>query len=100
MSEPAPTDDMLLLLLEEKLPYELTEREIDALRAALKTTPAIREALLVNLAVEHGVAERFAPELQDIEALLQRVPSARANGRRSCSSSSLASAWQAAWLLQ
>lgn len=82
MNARAPCEDELLALLQEKLPQELTQREVGALRVALKTMPAIREALVESLVVEHGVAARFAPELQDIESLFRRVAEERGARQR------------------
>lgn len=56
-----PTDDELLALLHEKSPADLTESELQTLRARLETSPLIREALETEIALEGFLIAALAP---------------------------------------
>lgn len=73
MTTPTPTDEELIALLKDKLPHELSEEEVKDLRAALETTPAVRDSLIELLHIDQGISSHYAPELQDLDSILLRL---------------------------
>jgi len=67
------TDAELIDLLQEQLPHELSMQQIDALRRQMRRSPQVREALLAELRLEHGVATHLAPRLDEPDDFVQRI---------------------------
>jgi|GEM_PF-5871869 len=67
------TEQDLIALVQERLPEELTEAQIQELRSAMRTSPAVREALLHEVQLEQALAGQFAPPPGDFQMLMQRL---------------------------
>lgn len=65
-----PTDDELLALLHEKTPADLTENELQTLRARLESSPVIREALETEIALEGFLIAALAPSTLTAEQVI------------------------------
>jgi hypothetical protein len=66
------TDQELIDLLQSKLPEDLTAQQVAVLRARWKQSPVLRDALVVELQLEGGLATALAPP-GDFAALLRRL---------------------------
>ena len=76
------TEQELVELIQGSLPEEFTAGQIEELRAALRHSPAIREALLRELALEQALAERFAPSVRDARAVVHQIERRLAEQRK------------------
>jgi len=77
-------EEELIELIQESLPEQLTEEQIAALRENMRHSPAVRDALADELAVEQGLATEYAPPLDDVDAAvgeIAKLSGARTRGR-------------------
>ncbi len=63
----------LIELLQGRLPEELTGEQIAELRAAMKTSPRLRDALLEELSLEQSLATKYAPTVERIDEIVSRI---------------------------
>ncbi|MGB2821414.1 MAG: hypothetical protein WBF17_10560, partial [Phycisphaerae bacterium] len=71
----------LIELLQGRLPEELTAEQVAELRAAIKTSPRLRDALLEELSLEQGLATRYAPTIERIDEIVSQI-ARKADARR------------------
>jgi hypothetical protein len=72
----------LMELIGSRLPEELTVEQVTELRAALRGSPAVREALLRELNLEQALAERFAPSTREAHAIVHQIEMRLAEQRK------------------
>ena len=56
------SDSELIELLENTLPQDLSPAQIETLRKAIRSSPAVRAAMMDELRLETGLATRLAPD--------------------------------------
>jgi len=70
---PNLNDDQLVNLLQESLPEDLSAEDIEALKAAIHRSPAVREALTEELLLEESIATHHAPPADRARKALDRA---------------------------
>ncbi len=62
----------LIDLLQQQLPEDLTTEQLAELRQMIRTSPAVREAMLTELRMEEGLAIEYAPPVRSFRALAEK----------------------------
>jgi outer membrane protein assembly factor BamB len=76
------SDNELIELLGNTLPQDLSPAQIETLRKAIRSSPAVREALMEELRLETGLATRLAPDQVGAEEFIDKITNRAAERSR------------------